>query len=69
MSKVILMNRIREIRRKQKITQTQLAAMLCTDQSLVSKWETGLHTPTPNTRTRIAHALRVRVEELTEAPA
>jgi transcriptional regulator with XRE-family HTH domain len=57
-------NRIRELRRKLKITQVQLAAMLCTDQSLVSKWERGLHTPTRNTRTRIASALRVRVEAL-----
>lgn len=47
-----------------KMTQKQLAALLRTDQSLVSKWETGEHTPFPNTLTRIAEVLKVREEEL-----
>jgi transcriptional regulator with XRE-family HTH domain len=58
------MSKIREARQKQQMTQKQLAALLRTDQSLVSKWETGEHTPFPNTLTRIAEALKVREEEL-----
>ncbi len=58
------MKNLREIRKKQKLTQIQLAALLRTDQSLVSKWETGEHKPLPNTITRIAQALKVRESEL-----
>jgi transcriptional regulator with XRE-family HTH domain len=58
------MSKIREARLKLHMTQTQLAALLRTDQSLISKWETGEHVPFPNTLVRIAAALKVREEEL-----
>jgi transcriptional regulator with XRE-family HTH domain len=58
------MNKIRVLRKRHKLTQKQLAALLRTDQSLVSKWETGTHTPFPNTLARIAQVFKVREEEL-----
>jgi transcriptional regulator with XRE-family HTH domain len=58
------MEKLREIRLKKNLTQRQLAALLRTDQSIVSKWETGTHTPLPNTLTRIAQVLKVRESEL-----
>ena len=58
------LTKLREVREKAEITQVELAALLRTDQSLVSKWEAGIVKPWPNTLTRIAQALRVRESEL-----
>jgi DNA-binding transcriptional regulator YiaG len=59
------LTKLRKVRENAEITQVQLAALLRTDQSLVSKWEAGIVSPWPNTLTRIALALKVRESELT----
>lgn len=58
------MTKIRELRRKLNLTQKQLAALLRTDQSLVSKWETGTHAPMQSTKDRIAQVLKCEASEL-----
>jgi transcriptional regulator with XRE-family HTH domain len=58
------MSKIRELRLKQNLTQQQFASLLRTDQSLVSKWETGRHKPVQSTKAKIAQVLKVEVSEL-----
>jgi DNA-binding transcriptional regulator YiaG len=54
----IAMSKIRELRLKLNLTQKQLAALLRTDQSLVSKWETGGHKPMQRMKARLAQVLQ-----------
>lgn len=55
---------IKELRKKNKITQVQLAEKLGVSDKTVSKWETGKGYPDITLLEPIADALRVSVAEL-----
>ena len=55
---------IRELREKQKMTQAELAAVLCVSDKAVSKWETGRGLPDITLIEPLAKALRISVPEL-----
>jgi transcriptional regulator with XRE-family HTH domain len=57
------LSRMREWREKRKLTQVQLAEILRTHQTLISKWEGG-QAPSRSSVARIAQALKVEEREL-----
>ena len=58
------MNRIRELRKEKKLTQTDLAKCLNTTTSNVSGWECGKWQPDNDTLIRLAEILDVSVDYL-----
>lgn len=57
-------NRLREFRKNQGMTQMQLADVLEWQQSFVSQYERGVHTPSLHNALRLARALGTTVEAL-----
>lgn len=57
-------NRLREFRKNQGMTQKQIADVLRCQQTLVSQYERGVHTPSLHNAIRLARALGTTVEEL-----
>jgi transcriptional regulator with XRE-family HTH domain len=57
-------NRLREFRKNQGMTQMQIADVLRCQQTLVSQYERGVHTPSLHNAIRLARALGTTVEEL-----
>lgn len=57
-------NRLREFRKNQGMTQKQIADVLRCQQSLVSQYERGVHTPSLHNTIRLARALGTTVEAL-----
>lgn len=57
-------NRLREFRKNQGMTQMQIADVLGCQQSFVSQYERGVHTPSLHNALRLARALNTTVEEL-----
>lgn len=57
-------NRLREFRKNQGMTQMQIADVLRWQQTLVSQYERGVHTPSLHNAIRLARALGTTVEEL-----
>ena len=53
---------IRDARREEKVTQSELASRICTTKSYISKIENGAMTPSVSTFYRIIGALGMRVE-------
>lgn len=58
------MNRIRELRKAQKLSQLELAAKLGVDRSTIAKWETGAHSPRTDKLRMLARILDCSLEEL-----
>ena len=58
------MNKIRELRKEKKLTQTDLAKRLNTTTSNVSGWECGKWQPDNDTLIRLAEILNVSVDYL-----
>lgn len=59
-----LQNRVKEIRTKRRMNQSQLAQAAGTAQQTISDIETGRRTPSIYTALRLAAALEVRVEKI-----
>ena len=57
-------NRLREFRKNQGMTQMQIADVLRWQQSLVSQYERGVHTPSLHNALLLARALDTTVEAL-----
>lgn len=57
-------NRLREFRKNQGMTQMQIADVLRWQQSLVSQYERGVHTPSLHNALRLARALGTTVEAI-----
>lgn len=57
-------NRLREFRKNQSMTQMQIADVLRWQQSHVSQYERGVHTPSLHNAIRLARALGTTVEAL-----
>lgn len=55
---------VRELREKKKLTQKQLAEMLCVSDKTISKWETGRGLPDISLLEPLASALGISVAEL-----
>lgn len=62
------MNNIREIRKRKKITQQQLADTMNVSQSSVCSWENGVSHPRTADLPRLAAVLDVTVDELLREP-
>lgn len=60
---------IRALREKQRMTQAELAAVLCVSDKAVSKWETGRGLPDITLIEPLARALRISVPELLSGKA
>ena len=58
------MNRMREIRKKRKMTMKQIGELVGASESAVSMWENGKHQPDLQTLSRIADILSVTTDEL-----
>lgn len=58
------MNRIREVRKAKKLSQTELAEMLHVHQTAVSQWENGKTEPDMDNLCRIADIFGVTVDYL-----
>lgn len=58
------MNKIRELRQKNGLTQVQLAQHLYIDRSTVAKWETGESNPRADMLTKIAKVLECSIDDL-----
>ena len=56
--------KLRELRKKQKITQLQLAQKLCVSESLISRYENNLAQPPFETLRSIAAVFNVPMDEL-----
>lgn len=61
------MSRLREARERRLLTQEELAERTGLTQTTISRLETGKARPRLRTVRRLAEALRVRPEQLTEA--
>lgn len=55
---------IKRLREKKKLTQKELAALLCVSDKTISKWETGRGLPDISILTELAASLNVSVAEL-----
>ncbi len=51
-------------RRRLGLTQTELAKILCVDQTAISKWENGASLPTADKLRPLAKALGCTIDEL-----
>ena len=60
------MLRIKELRKKQGLTQRELADLLSRDQTTVSAWECGLAAPTAEKLPEIAKLLNCTINDLFE---
>ncbi len=58
------MNKLREIRKSQKLTMKQLGQIVGVSESTISLYETGKHDPDMVTLNRIADALNVTVDAI-----
>ncbi len=58
------MNRIRELRKAQNLSQQELAVKLGVDRSTIAKWETGAHSPRTNKMRKLTKILECSLEEL-----
>ena len=58
------MNKMREIRKKRKMTMKQIGELVGASESAVSMWENGKHQPDLQTLSRIADILSVTTDEL-----
>ena len=59
-----MLNVVKNMRKRARLTQTELADILCIKPSTVSKWETGASFPRAETLLRLAHLLHCTVDEL-----
>ena len=60
---------IRQLRQARGWSQQDVAVQIGAARSVVSKWETGAHWPTPATRQRLADLFGVGVGEIAFGPA
>lgn len=58
------MNRIRELRKAQNLSQQELAAKIGVDRSTIAKWETETNCPRTDKLRQLAKILDCSVEEL-----
>ena len=58
------MNKIKEFRKKQKLSQDDIAKMIGVKQNTYSQWETGERTPNVIKALKIAEILETTVESL-----
>ncbi|BAL82008.1 putative Xre family transcriptional regulator [Selenomonas ruminantium subsp. lactilytica TAM6421] len=58
------MNRIRELRKTQKLSQQDLATKIGVDRSTIAKWETGINNPRTNKLRQLADILSCPLEAL-----
>lgn len=58
------MNRIRELRKEQKMSQQELAVKLGVERSTIAKWETDIHSPRTDKLRQIAKVLDCSLDEL-----
>lgn len=56
--------RLRELRKQKKLTQKQLAALIGVKNSVISFYEMGEHTPSPEVIVRLAAALHTTTDYL-----
>lgn len=56
--------RIKELRERKDLTQTELAKRVGVTQSAVAKWETGGFTPSTSTLFSLADVLGVTIDQL-----
>lgn len=61
------MSNIKYLRRRAKLTQTEVASAIGVTQGTVSQWENGLSWPRPNKMKAIAQLYCCTLEELYEA--
>ncbi|MBB6452020.1 transcriptional regulator with XRE-family HTH domain [Salirhabdus euzebyi] len=57
-------NRIREERKKRKLTQKQLGEKIGVKHNTISSWESGVNAPEQNAIFQIAEALNIKVDDL-----
>lgn len=58
------MNRIKEFRKKQKMSQSDISKMLGIKQNTLSQWETGKRVPNALQALKLAEILETTVEDL-----
>lgn len=58
------MLRIREKRRLAGLSQAELAAYVCVNQTAISQWERGITTPSLENAKRLAHAFGCTIDDL-----
>ena len=58
------MNRIREFRKKKKMSQTEIAKKMNLNQHTISQWETGERIPNVMKALKLAEILETTVESL-----
>lgn len=56
--------RLEELRKKQGMTQNELAALVGVQQNTISQWESGKRHPTSTTLPRLANVLGCTIDEL-----
>jgi transcriptional regulator with XRE-family HTH domain len=59
-----MQNRIRDLRERARLTQTELATLLGVDETAVSRWESGSRPLTPTVLARLAKVFKVETWEL-----
>lgn len=59
--------RIKEFRKRSRMTQEELAAKAFVSQSIVAKFETGIKDPSLSTAKRIADVFGVKIDDLIES--
>lgn len=64
MSKVCFSHRLKEIRKREKITQVQLSKRLKVTQGAVAQWETGVTMPSLELLPKLAEILDCTTDEL-----
>ena len=55
---------IKMMRKRKKLTQSELASMIGVSQQAVARWEKGDSSPTSNKLPKLARALNCKIEEL-----
>lgn len=60
----MLEKRLRQLRKENKMTQSELASLLGITQQAVGRWEGGLSSPDPDTLLRLAEVFGVSVDNL-----
>lgn len=58
------MNKIRELRKKKKLSQTDIAEIMKVKQNTVSQWENDIRIPNVRQAIRLAEILNTTVESL-----
>ncbi len=58
------MNKIKEMREKNGLSQQEFAKMICVSRSTISMWETGRTSPTAKRCLKVALVLNCTVDEL-----